>query len=63
MSNTNLLEVTQWDKDGNTTVHEFVEPMRATQSEIDEIVMMIEGGCPAHIAAAVVINSPQGELK
>ena len=61
MKMNDLLEVTQWDKDGNIIVHEFVEPMRATQAEIDEMVMMIEDGCPAHLAASLVIDSPQGE--
>lgn len=53
------LRITISDAAGNVVRDEIVKAAEATQQQIDEMVSMIEGGCPAWMAAAAVINGPR----
>lgn len=50
-----MLEITIWDVDGDIVVQEQVEAFTATDEQIADMVAMIEGGCPAYLAAQVAI--------
>lgn len=49
-----------WDENGNLVVDDVCKCHTATDSEINTMVEMIEGGYPAHLAAMLV---KQGEEK
>lgn len=48
------LEVTVYDACGNVVTHDVHEAQTASQQQIDEMVGLIEAGCPAWLAAQVV---------
>lgn len=58
----NELEVTIWNDKGEIVVHEIQECQTATQEQIDEMVMMIERGTPAYIAAFLAQQEQPKEL-
>lgn len=45
------IEITVYDACGSVLTHDVVEAQTATQEQIDEMVAMIDGGCPAWLAA------------
>lgn len=45
------IEVTIWNNEGEIVVHEFNDAPTATQDEIDDMIRLIDKGCPAQIAA------------
>lgn len=47
------LEITIWNDKGEIVVHEFTDAPTATPMEIDEMVFLIESGCPANLAAII----------
>jgi hypothetical protein len=49
--------ITIWDAAGNVVVHETAPAQTATQEEIDEMVILIESGCPAWLASQIVALS------
>ena len=53
----NEIHVTIWDDKGNVVVDETCECQTATQEEIDQMVMMIESGTPAALAAVLAKQS------
>ena len=52
--------ITISDADGNVVVDETFEGGTASQAELDDIVAMIEAGCPAHVAAASILAERGG---
>lgn len=48
------IEITVYDACGSVLTHDVVEAQTATQEQIDEMVAMIDGGCPAWLAAQLV---------
>lgn len=49
------LEITIYNENSEIVIHEIVKAQTASQKEIDEMVSMIEGGCPAYLAASMII--------
>lgn len=47
----NGMHITLCDADGKIVVDEMVEVFSATNAEIDDMVLMINAGTPAHIAS------------
>jgi hypothetical protein len=57
MSESDYAEFTFYNPDGSISYHFktlLAEADTATQEEVDEMVMMIEGGYPAYLAYALV---------
>ena len=52
-----MLEITILNAEGEIVVHDTVPAQMATDAEISEMVDLIEGGCPAWLAAQIVIQS------
>lgn len=52
------IEVTIWNNEGEIVVHEFNDAPTATQDEIDEMIRLIDKGCPAQIAAILARQHP-----
>lgn len=52
--------ITISDADGNVVVDEMFEGGTASQAELDDIVAMIEAGCPASVAAASILAERGG---
>lgn len=48
-----MLEVTIWNDKGEIVVHEFCKADTATDAEIEEMVFLIEAGCPAREASVL----------
>jgi hypothetical protein len=51
-------EVTILDDKGEIVVHEFCGALTATNEEIEEMVFLIENGCPANLAAILARQHP-----
>lgn len=49
------IEITVYDAEGNVVMSEVSEAQTATDEQINEMVALIEGGMPAHMAAALVV--------
>jgi hypothetical protein len=57
MSESDYAEFTFYNPDGSVSCHAktlLTEADTATQEEVDEMVAMIEDGCPAYLAYALV---------
>lgn len=50
------IEITVYDADSTVISHDIVPAQTATDAEINEMIALIEGGCPAHLAAQLVLN-------
>lgn len=50
------LEVTIWNDEGKIVVQEKVKAFTASQSEIDQMVGLIQQGTPAFLAAQLVLE-------
>jgi hypothetical protein len=52
-----MVTITIWDADGNIVVQEQCEAQIATDEQIADMVSLIEGGCPAHLASYLALTS------
>lgn len=52
------IEITIYDAAGNVAEHYKGPAPTASDAEIDDMIALIDNGCPAHIAAMLAKQSP-----
>ncbi len=54
---TEQIQITIWNDKNEIVVDEFVEAQTANDEEIAAMISLIENGCPANIAANIIVGN------
>lgn len=54
---TEQIQIKIWNDKNEIVVDEMVEAPTASEQEINEMVSLIENGCPANIAANIIVGN------